>query len=181
MLPYSAKGYNLIPDITRTLATANCTKKKTKNKQKKTALTHHDRFQAFVNQLSIDLFTPDFLHAQTDAASHCEGKSICAWPLCLLRYCCQSRQALPTCQNFCSTNLHKHLQYAYPSVARNIICAHMDFRYTGDSADILRTLQKGHSTPSLASITVSRYMQLQRFSDTIVTRHLTSIEERSTV
>ena len=77
MLPYNAKGYNLLPDILILIPPGHWLQQMAPKKQKQ-ALTHHDRLQAFINQLSIDVFTPDFLRAQSDAASHCEGKSICA-------------------------------------------------------------------------------------------------------
>ena len=35
----------------------------------------------------------------------------------------------PPVKNLSSTNLHKHPQYVYTSVAKEFICAHMDFQF----------------------------------------------------
>ena len=75
----STTRYLLIPRLR--LVTANGTRKK-KNSTNPSRQTLGIRKSTFHQP-----FTPDFLHAQSDAASHCEG---CTWLLCLLRYCCQS-------------------------------------------------------------------------------------------
>ena len=84
-----------------------------------TALIHHDRFKASVNQLCIDCFTLDFLHAQSDVTGGCECMCICAWLLCLLCYCYQTLCALPIGER---SLLHKSLQHVYASTVYASVC-----------------------------------------------------------
>ena len=46
----------------------------------------------------------------------------------------------PAVKKLCSANLRKCPECVYTSIAKEFIHAHMDFRYAGNSTDILRAL-----------------------------------------
>ena len=92
----------------------------------KTALTHQDRFWAFINQVCIDHFTPVFcIHkamlpviVKVHLSMH--GCYIYSGTAAKLNMCYSS------VKNLCSANLHKCPQHVYTSLAKDsyglIVC-----------------------------------------------------------